>query len=229
MATLQALKKQAKAKGVSTAKLRNASSAAEVQALINDLNGKPRKAVAKKAVKKAVARKATRKAVKRAPAAKSTRGKAKRPAAVKADQDGRNLIESVNFNATDGWNARSGSAPDRIIKALKKSRGNRESAYKLLIGDVWDFVGKVKRNGDKRTKQEAQAMLRYRIARTLWDFVIKTGQHDKATNRITYGTGPNASAKTKRKVTKAQTKPKAKATTGKRRGRPPGSKNKPKK
>jgi hypothetical protein len=72
---------------------------------------------------------------------------------------------------------------------VRKSRGNRAKAFEILKADVWDFVGKVKRNGEKRTKSEAEAMLRYRISRTLFDFAVQTGQHEVAKNRVQYGTG----------------------------------------
>jgi hypothetical protein len=245
MATLQALKRQAKKAGIPAAQIRRASSADELQELIAS-NGEPVKAAAKKAikkssaVKKSVVKKATaKKSAKKAPAAKSTKGKAKRPST--NGDVGRALIGKVDFDKTGEWNPRSGSAPDRIIKALKKSKGNRDRAFTLLSPDIWDFMGKVKRNGERRTKAEANAMLKYRIARTLWDFCLKTNQHAVATNRIEYGTGPNATTPKKRgrPAKKAQTAPKrrgrppgsknkatAKSTTGKRRGRPPGSKKK---
>lgn len=224
MASLPALRKEAKALGISIAKLREATSASELKALIAEAqDGKPRKA--RKAVRKATkasrsrtatTRKASAKSrpARKAPAAKSTTGKAKRPSTT-SGKSGRNLLGSVDFNKTKGWSPRAGSAPDRIIKALKKARGNRESAFNALRADVWDFVGKVRRNGEKRTKAEAEAMLRYRISRTLFDFACQTGQHKVSTNRIQYGTGPHAQngRKTRRKAT-AKAKPAAK------RGRP---------
>ena len=230
MASLPALRKEAKALGISAAALRKAKSADEVQALIAAKNGKPKKSTARKAVRKAAS---VKKAVKRTPAAKSSKGKAKRSATTTAKSNGksgRHLIASVDFNETEGWNARAGSAPDRIVKALKKSKGNREKAFDILKPDVWDFVGKVKRNGDKRTKDEAHAMLKYRIARTLWDFARQTGQHKISTNRIEYGTGPNASKATQRKLAKRSTAKAApaKKAPAKKRGRPKGSKNKKK-
>ena len=240
------LQLKAKAAGVPASAIRGASSVASLKALIAKANGTPRKSTARKAVRKAV--KATVKkgrTAKKAPAAKSTTGKAKRlsTTARSNGKSGRNLIDTVDYNKTNGWNPRTGSPPDRIMKALKKFRGNRDKAFELLLPDVWDFVGKTKRNGEKRTKAEAQDMLRYRISRTLFDFVNQTGQHKTATNRIEYGTGPNAKPKRGRPARKAavtapkrrgrpkgsKNKPKAQATTVKRgRGRPKGSKNKPK-
>ena len=102
--------------------------------------------------------------------------------------NGRHIIGDVDFNETDGWNPRPGSAPDRIIKALKKKRGNREAAFKLLLPKVGDFVAAKKQDGKKRSKDEMEAMLRYRISRTLWDFAMRTGQHEASDERAEYGT-----------------------------------------
>lgn len=231
---MQTLRKQAKQAGVSVSDIRGASSASELKALIASANGKPRKSTARKAVK------ATRKgkvqaSARKAPAAKSAKGKAKRPSTTATARStarsngkaGRNIISSVDFSKTKGWNPRPGTAPDRIIKSLTKHKGNRAKVFDALKDDVWDFVGKVKRNGDKRTKAEAHTMLKYRISRTLFDFVNQTKQHKISTNRIKYGTGPNAKAKPKRGRPKATTKASTKPT-GRKRGRPKGSKNKPK-
>jgi hypothetical protein len=221
------LQLKAKAAGVSASAIRGASSVAELKALIATANGTPRKSTARKAVKKAVVKKS--RSARKSPAAKSTRGKAKRTSttskvtARRNGASGRNLIDSVDYNKTKGWNPRTGSPPDKIMKALKKFKGNRDKAFESLLPDVWFFVGKTKRNGEKRTKQEAADMLRYRISRTLFDFVNQTKQHKTATNRIEYGTGPNAKPKRGRPARKPA---KATATAPKRRGRPPGSKNK---
>jgi hypothetical protein len=124
-------------------------------------------------------------------AKRSTARKTATPKVVQKNEiSGRHLLDStVDFSVTEGWNAREGSAPDRIIKALRKYRGNRSKVYDALKADVWAFVGKVKRNGEKRTKTEANEMLRYRISRTAWDFAIQTDQHEKSGNRVEYATG----------------------------------------
>jgi hypothetical protein len=234
MATqMQALRKEAKALGISAGDIRDASSVTELRTLIKNYNGKPTKSSAKKAVKKATATATVKKSAKKAPAAKSTTGKAKRPSATpvakKSGASGRNLITSVDFDKTKGWNPRTDSAPDRIMKALKKAKGNRTKAFEILLPDVWDFVGKTKRNGDKRTKDEAREMLKYRISRTLFDFVRQTKQHKIATNRIEYGSGPNANANAKAKAKRGRpAKAQAAKATGRKRGRPKGSKNKTK-
>lgn len=216
MASLAALRKQAKDAGVSKSAILAATTAEELQTVLNDHaahDGSAKAAPAKKSravpAKKnaAVAVKAARKAAatkssgrKSVPAKSGKTGTAKRRAtATKAKKSngnsayvpkgGRNLLDSIDFQATEGWNPRKGSAPDRIIAAVRKSRGNRSKAFEILKTDVWDFVGKVKRNGEKRTKGEAEAMLRYRISRTLFDFAVQTGQHEVAKNRVQYGTG----------------------------------------
>lgn len=229
MATLASLRTKAKNAGVPISKVRKAS-AEELKELISQANGKPQKASAVKAVKKSKAVKAS---AKKAPAAKSTTGKAKRPSTSSAKSNGkmgRNLIEgSVDFNKTKNWEPRPQSGTGRIFSALKKAKGNRDKAFEALKGDVWDFVGKVKRNGDKRTKQEAYDVLRYRIHRTLFDFVVKTGQHKISKNRIEYGTGPNAQATKKAaRSAKRQTASAKRGRPAKKRGpgRPKGSKNK---
>lgn len=203
MASLALLRKKAKEAGVAAAVIRRASTAEELQSIIEDHDGGEitRKPVAKKkgatvAKKKSATKKsATTREVKPKPAVTTSRkksGKAKRSATGTngyVAKGGRNLLDSVDFSETNGWNAREGSAPSRIIAALKKARGNREKAFEILKGDIWDFVGKKMADGSKRSKQSAEAMLRYRISRTLWDFAMRTGQHEKAANRVEYGTG----------------------------------------
>ena len=127
------------------------------------------------------------------------------------------MLSRINYSKTDGWNPREGSAPDRIVKALKKFKGDREKVFQHLKSDVWDFVGKQKRNGDKRTKDEALEMLNYRIARTDWQFGIATGQHEVATDRVEYGTGGTGQGTFKRGK---GTSSKPSKKTGAKRGRP---------
>lgn len=211
MATLAQKRKEAKEAGIPATAIKSANTVEQLETVIrafgastDDGNGdapKPRKKSAvKQAVKKSVtkpAKKSTRKVTKSASSktepAKSRKSgaQAKRPStAKKNDADsGRNMLNGVDYSETDGWNARDGSAPDRIIKALKKSKGNRAKVYDLLAGDVWDFVGKKFRNGEKRSKSDALEMLKYRISRTAWDFARATGQHDPSENRVEYGTG----------------------------------------
>jgi hypothetical protein len=206
--TLAVLRSRAKQAGIPASEIRGAS-AEDLQDML-DANGKPRKkVVAKKKVstqrKRGNVRKSGRS--KSSPAAKShARGKAKRAtaapkrntakrstrkrAAVQPQDDnmGRFTLNGVDFGYTEGWNARAGSPPDRIIKMLKAKRGNREKVFEALKSDIWAFMGRKKRDGTKRTKVEAEAMLKYRISRTAWDFAMRTGQHEASSNREQYGT-----------------------------------------
>jgi hypothetical protein len=241
MAKLAQLRKQAQKLGMPASDIRNARTAEDLEQAIADFEGNGSSTPAKKraVVKKAVAKKS---AGKSAPA--KPKATAKRPTTAKAKASngngGRNVLGTIDWNNSDGWNARSGSAPDRIVKALRKFKGDRAKTFDFLSDDMWDFVGKKMRDGSKRTKADAEAMLRYRIARTAWDFAMQTGQHEKSENRATYGTagtgsGAYKATKSPRKASKATAKakptPKAKkapkaAEAPKRRGRPPGSKNK---
>lgn len=273
--TLPELRRKAKQQGIPASEIRAATSTRDLRDLIaeyaDDGNGDASPVRKRAVVKKAAASKPRRGTVKRgrpkgsassksAPASSRKRGTAKRATAAKTTKrsngyvpkGGRNVIDvsEIDFNYTEGWNARPDSAPDRIFKALKRSRGNRQRAFEILAPDVWDFVGRRMADGTKRDKQNALSMLKYRIARTLWDFVRLTEQHEIAENRIEYGTGGNGNSKTRKPVRKASTKtgtakrgrPKGSTTktktaparrgrppkveAPKRRGRPPGSKNK---
>ena len=214
MASLAALRKQAKELGVPKAMILRAETPEELQQIVSDFQSddggsdEPKSAPRKKVVAKKKSHDAPQKKQTRKPTAKksgstrapakSAKGTAKRRGTAKdtpkrsngyVPKGGRNLLEKVNFSQTDGWNPRKGSPPALIIAALKKAKGNRQSAFEALRGDVWNFVGKKKADGSKRTKAEAEDMLRYRISRTLFDFAIRTGQHESATNRVQYGTG----------------------------------------
>lgn len=129
---------------------------------------------------------------------------------------GRNTLDGVNFTVTDGWNPRKGSAPDLIIRALRKFRGDRAKVFDHLWPSVGTFVSNTKRNGQKRTTQEKRDMLEYRIARTAWQFAVQTGQHEVAENRVTYGTGGTGNGnykpvKKNARASKPAAKPKPKA------------------
>lgn len=220
MAGLQELRDRAKALNIPSSLIRqNMNNAAALETLIAGFEkgqklvssvkaknkGGSKVAVKAKAKAKAkVGRPATRRPVERKHSPRRSVAKAKpkvtKPVARKktsSDGSGRHLLGKINFNQTDGWNPRDGSAPDRIIKALKKAKGNRSAAFDALKKDVWDFVGKTKANGEKRDREDAFEMLRYRISRTLFDFAKQTGQHEVSTNRVKYGTGGTGKAKPK--------------------------------
>lgn len=173
--------------------------------------------------------------------AKSTRGRqAKRPTTAKTNGSGEQykrhtlgMSGNVNFKLKhEGWNPRPDSPPDQIIKALAAHKGDRDAVYEELAPRVSEFVKPNKNDGTKRTKAEKLAMLKYRIARTAWEFAMRTEQHDKAEGRATYGEGGTGfgifTRKTTRKpaarkpATRSQAKPKPA-----RRGRPPKATPKP--
>jgi hypothetical protein len=135
-----------------------------------------------------------------------------------SDTDGRHILGDIDYSEDERWNPRTESPPDLIIKALRRFRGDRQKVFEHFKDDVWYFVGKRLRNGSTRKTADAYAMLKYRIARTDWDFAMKTGQHKKSTKRVEYGTGGFG------KAVKKSTR-KAPVAAPKRRGRPPGSKN----
>jgi hypothetical protein len=144
-------------------------------------------------VKRSTARKNSS-ASKSAPAKSRKSGTAKRRATAKSTngyvaKGGRNTIGEINYDKTKGWNPREGSAPDRIMKALKRFKGDRTKVFNFLLDDIGDFVKPKRRNGVKFTKLERENMLAYRIARTEWDFAMRTNQHKKSANRVEYGTG----------------------------------------
>lgn len=227
MATLAALRKTAKEAGVPKKAILAAATAEELQSVIDDYadhdngNSAPRKKSAAK--KKVAAKKSSGR--KSAPAKSKKSGTAKRRATATkrsngyVPKGGRNTLDRVNFSQTDGWNPREGSAPALIIAALKKSRGDRDKAFDLLVKNIGDFVSKKKRNGEKRSKDEMHDMLRYRISRTLWEFATRTGQHEASDNRVEYGTGDTGQGIFKRaKRTTAKTRTKTKTrTTAKRK------------
>lgn len=253
MPKLADLRKVAKDLQIAPSLVRGATTAKELQAIIDEHsgNGNGSKAAKKKTGKVKTTTKTGKtgtttgkkrgrpkgsknSTAKSAPAVKSEKsGKAKRQT-TGGGNGGRNMLGKINYSLTEGWNPREGSAPDRIVKALRKFKGDREKVFNFLKPDVWDFSSKRMSDGSKRPKNGerygAEEMLRYRIARTDWDFAIKTGQHEASEDRAEYGTagtgegiyGNGKKSKKSAKVAKvAEKKP-----TGKKRGRPAGSKNK---
>lgn len=215
MATLPALRKKAQELGIPNAEVRKANTSEKLQALIMDtIMGGGTKAPARKTTTRTPA-KPTRKAaapakpVKRTPAKAATPAKKSTPvkkpvASSNGNGDaGRHVLGRIDYSVVDGWNARPGSIPDQIVKSLKRFKGDRERVFNHLLPNIWDFVGKKMADGSRRTKDSAEEMLRYRISRTAWDFAMKTGQHEKSTNRATYGQGTrNGSAPAKKPTRK---------------------------
>jgi hypothetical protein len=69
-----------------------------------------------------------------------------------------------------GWNPRLHSIPDLILKELRRAKGDRNKVFTELQPEIWDYVGTHMVDGTKRTVENAEKMLKYRIARTDWDF-----------------------------------------------------------
>lgn len=199
-----------------------------------------------KASKATKATKNSKSASSKSAPAKSGKGTAKRRATATDGDAGRHMLDrgNIDYSETEGWNPRDGSIPDQIHRALKKFRGNREKVFDHLVKNLWDFVPKKKQDGTKRSKDEAENLLRFRIAQTDWRFAIQTGQHEPSDNRVEYGSGGTKEKKAPAKApakrgrpakAKVEEKPKrgrpaknSKAEAPKKRGRPAGTKNKPK-
>jgi hypothetical protein len=235
MATLMDMKKKARRLGMSAADARGADRE-ELQDYIdqNSNSTKPRKkaAVAKKKI-------TTGRVAKRKPG-RPKGSTTRKPQARKANgatgnghsrsTDGRHILSKIDYGKTKGWNPRPGSPPDRIIKSLKKHRGNRDKVFTELKASAFDFTGRKKRDGSKRSKAEAEQMLKYRISRTAWQFALATKQHKVATKRVEYGTGDYATTRKKArrgrpKGSTTRKRPAArstgrKPTSTRRRGRP---------
>lgn len=227
MATLAELRKLAKEEGIEPKVIKSASSSTELQKIIDaHLKGGSTTATKKRVVKKksAVAKKksgnsktAKKTSTKKTTAKKS--GNVKKSTTTKSNgyvaKGGRNTLDGVDYTETEGWNPREGSAPDRIVKALRRFKGNRSKVFDFLASDVWDFVGKKMADGSKRSKPDAEAMLRYRISRTAWDFALRTGQHEAAANRVEYGTGGTGEGVFKRRKSGSAKKATAKKSSKK--------------
>jgi len=160
---------------------------------------------------------------KRAVAAPSKPAPQHRPKVAKAKSPqvngdpGRNMLENIDWSKTEGWNPRPDSAVDIMFEALQHYKGDRQQALDYILETYpgkelieYKFVGPAKRDGTKRTAKEQRDYLSYRIARTAWDFAIKTGQHTKSENRKPYTRSENGAV--------AEEAP---TTPAKKRGRPP--------
>lgn len=213
MATLAELRKVAKAAGISASVIRGAETAKELQSIMSDAKSHSKSDTKKSGAKKSggavVAKKKSGSSKKsnskpKAPAKKSGAKPAAKKAGskksnskasvkksnAKASSDGKNFLDGVDFSVTDGWNPREGSGPYRIVKLLKKFKGNRTKVFNAIVdaGELWEFVEKKNSAGTKRSKDQAEAYLRYRISKTAWDFGVKTGQHKASNKRAEYGT-----------------------------------------
>lgn len=225
------LKKSAVALGMDKSKAQGADRAM-LEAFVSSMKAASAAPAKKRKTQSAapVKKKATNSASTSAPAKKSTTGQAKRPTTAagtskatttktQADSNGdvgRAKIGTVKYNDydEDTWKPREGSPVDVIFRSLRKHKDNVEKVFEDLKPTVYDFVGKTKKDGTKRSKAEALNMLHYRILRTRFEFAVKTGQHKVATNRIAYGTGEHAQAtKAAQKAQKTAAKKKTAAAS----------------
>lgn len=205
MATIGQLRSMAKVAGIPAAEIRKARTAPALQELIaaamNPNGASTKRTATKTTTRKPAARTttrtpakatATRKPATRTAVKKTTAKAPARKASTNGDA-GRIELGTIDWNQTDGWNARPDSVPALIVATLKRFKGDREKVYNALKDDVFKkkIVGRTMADGSKRTLQSAQDMLRYRISRTAWDFAMKTGQHESATNRAEYGSLSN--------------------------------------
>ena len=168
-----------------------------------------------------------------APRAQTTRRNTQRA----QEPTGRHLLNGVDYSIkSDDWNPRADSITGIIFGLLRKFKGNRDKVYDNLLPDVNELFGAKKRTGAKWAKGERERMLAYRIARTAWDFAVRTGQHEIAEDRQEYGTGgtgqgifkrkpaqkaPARKAATRKAPAKAKAPVKAAKAAPARRGRPP--------
>jgi hypothetical protein len=201
---LMKLKRRAVKLGMDAAHARKASrSDLEAYVSEHEVGGSTTTVVKKKGRKTAAAapapakKRGRPKGSKNKPAATPTpKAKKKSSAKPKTESNGdagRLTISRVDYSIeSDEWNPRAGSPVERIWKSLKKNRDNVEKVFDDLLPSVKEIVGSKKRNGERRTKAEFEAMLRYRINRTRFEYATRTGQHQRATNRIEYGTGKYA-------------------------------------
>ena len=110
---------------------------------------------------------------------------------------GRATIGKIDYTVeSNAWNPRHNTPVDRIFRSLKKHRDNAEKVFTELASHIkeWNLVSSKKADGSRRSKGEMEAMLRYRINRTRFEFATRTGQHKKGTKRVKYGEGDYASS-----------------------------------
>ncbi len=254
MAGMSELRAKAKKAGIPAKEIRGAETAAELRELISEHSGsngsasKPRKKAAVKAAGKKRGRgrpKGSTNKRKSTTTTSTRRSTTRRASSNSNGNGGRNLLSGVKWSRTDGWNPREGSVPDVIVSAIRKAKGDREAAFKVLVKKIDSLVPKKTRNGRTRDKDERRNYLRYLINRNAWAFAIATGQHEKSEDRAEYGTAGTGQGTFKRagsrKATRStsrgtgkrgrpkgskNSKANSKSTTGRKRGRPKGSKNK---
>jgi len=154
---------------------------------------------------------------------------ATKPKAKSNGEAGRMIIGTLDFSNYDeaDWNPRRESATGRVFALLRKFRGNVDKVFNAIIDDdgLYNLVAPAKsRLGNKRNVEERDAVVMYRINRTRFDFAVRTGQHEKATNRSNAAPQEGTTKRKRGSATKTARKPVGrprKAEQPKRRGRPP--------
>lgn len=133
--------------------------------------------VTKPAAKKSPAKSpAAKRTAKSAPAKSASAGNAKRPTSGGAA--GRIAIDNSNIDWTAESNVgQSGGNRQVIMKALRSKKGVVQKVYDLLADKAQSMYGKTQ-DGKRRSKGEAQTLLRWHISRVKFDFVKDTGQHN---------------------------------------------------
>ena len=168
----------------------------------------PKKSAPKKSsAPKSSTRKPT---AKKAPAAP-----AKRPSSGGAGRVG---IDNASIDWTAESNVgKSGGNREVIMKSLRKFKGNVDKVFAALSDNAQKMYPKTE-DGKKRTKAEAQTLLRWHISRVKFDFVKDTGQHQGAT-RAKASSAPKSGGKSSGgKKAGAARKPAQKPAQGRKSG-----------
>jgi hypothetical protein len=138
---------------------------------------------------------------------------------------GRNLIDNSEIDWRANWAV--GGIRGEIFKVLRKHKGDTDKTYDELAPRAQEFWKK-NRAGERILKEQALNTLRWNISRVKFDFVMATGQHKPSKKFGTLGTGQGKKTAPKSTQRKASPQKPAQKATGAKRGRPAGSKNKPK-
>ncbi len=168
--------------------------------------------VTKPAAKKSSAKKSSASTAKKAPAKSNT---AKRPSSGGAGRVG---IDNASIDWTAESNVgKSGGNREVIMKSLRKFKGNVDKVFAALSDNAQKMYPKTE-DGKKRTKAEAQTLLRWHISRVKFDFVKDTGQHQGAT-RSKASSAPKSGGKSSGgKKAGATRKPAQKPAQGRKSG-----------
>lgn len=172
---------------------------------------------AKSAPAKSTARKSSAKsgAAKGAKAKRQTSGTTK----AKANGDvGRMAIDnaSIDWKAESNVGASGGNRGD-IMKLLRRYKGNVDKVFDALADNAQKMYPKTQ-DGKRRSKGEAQTLLRWHISRVKYDFAKDTGQHEGITRSKPAGRRQSATKPKGGKTTTRKSAGRQKAARG--RGRP---------